>query len=264
MIASHAEIAELARSRFGTPNARLSRGHDLRFGRKGSTSVDLATGRWFDHEHGTGGMLRPARARPTPHDLWDAARPLARGSPAWLYWVERRCCAITPGMEIRAHAALWHEGRTVPGLVAAVRDARGALVAVHRTFLTRDGRKRDRRFWGKVGGGHVVVHDPGIHAGPGHLLIGEGLESTASAAAERPECLAWSALSASGVPGIALPPGVSHLTIAPDIDAAGTGQRAAAVLAARARARGIAVAIVAPDPPHVDFNDQHCASRREE
>jgi len=134
MTMSRDEIAALARARFGAPNARLSRGHDLRFGRKGSTSVDLATGRWFDHEAGAGGVLRPERARPSPQALWQASRPLGRFTPGWRYWVEQRCCAITPGLEIRAHPALWHDGSRVPGLVAAVRDADGALIAVHRTF----------------------------------------------------------------------------------------------------------------------------------
>jgi hypothetical protein len=257
---SRSEIADLARQKFGAPNARLSRGDEQRHGTHGSKVVDLATGAWFDHERGEGGVLRPPRELPTPQELWDQAHPLVRGSLGWRYWVDTRCCCITPGLDLREHGALWYDAnrKEVPGLVAAVRDARGAFIAIHRTFLDPRGAKFDRKAWGPIGGGHIVIHDPGAHAAPGHLLVGEGLESTSSAAAERPECLAWSALSVGGVSGLALPAvGVTHLTIAPDMDAAGTGQRAAAVLARRASDRGIAVEIIRPPRGFNDMNDLH-------
>jgi putative DNA primase/helicase len=255
-------ISEAASARWGELNRRLSSDHDLRFGRKGSISVRPDDGRWYDHEHGVGGVLRPERPRPAPRELWDGARPLARGRPGWQYWVEARCCCVFPGLDLREHGLLWYQGREVPGLVAAVRQVGGALVAVHRTFVTHDGQKVDRRFLGHVAGAHVVIHDPGPYAVADRLLVGEGLESTASAAAERPECVAWAALSAGGMRTVALPPGLTHLTIAPDMDVAETGQHAAAVLMARAEARGVRVEIIAAEPPHNDFNDQHRASRR--
>jgi hypothetical protein len=270
------EIAALACARWGQPNAKLSTRDELRFGNHGSLAVRLSDGAWYDHQVGAGGYLRAdgaaapigpisSRQAPTPRAIWDAATPLTRGSPAWIYWTERRCCCVYPRIDLRQHPGLYYtpERREVPGIVAAVRDARDALVAVHRTFLTPQGDKLERMGWGPVGGGHVLVHDPGPHAEPGHFLIGEGLESSASAAAERPWCIAWSALSAPGMRTVALPEGVVHLTIAPDMDDAGTGQRAAGVLMARARAAGIAVQVIAPDEPHGDFNDQHRASVQE-
>ena len=43
----------VARALFGEPSSATAR--ELRFGRRGSLSVRLDTGQWFDHENGTGG-----------------------------------------------------------------------------------------------------------------------------------------------------------------------------------------------------------------
>lgn len=48
-------IGPIARELLGDPNKHLSTQKKLRFGRKGSLSVDLPKARWFDHEGGEGG-----------------------------------------------------------------------------------------------------------------------------------------------------------------------------------------------------------------
>lgn len=48
-------IGPIARELLGDPNKHLSTQKELRFGRKGSLSVDLPKARWFDHEGGEGG-----------------------------------------------------------------------------------------------------------------------------------------------------------------------------------------------------------------
>lgn len=48
-------IGPLARSFFGEPNPAYSSEHELRYGARGSLSVDLRKGTWFDHEAGEGG-----------------------------------------------------------------------------------------------------------------------------------------------------------------------------------------------------------------
>lgn len=48
-------IEGVARTLLGEPNARLSSRTDLRFGAKGSLSVDTQAGTWYDHEAQTGG-----------------------------------------------------------------------------------------------------------------------------------------------------------------------------------------------------------------
>ena len=48
-------IETVARHYWGSPNAKLSRGIELRFGTNGSKSVDLEKGCWYDHENENGG-----------------------------------------------------------------------------------------------------------------------------------------------------------------------------------------------------------------
>lgn len=56
----------------GSPNSRLSRDGELRFGSKGSLSVDTKNGRWFDHEAGEGGGVLELIARKRGGTLADA------------------------------------------------------------------------------------------------------------------------------------------------------------------------------------------------
>ena len=85
-------------------------------------------------------------------------------------------------------------GSRHPALVSAVRDATGALMAVQRTYLSKDGRKAPfdpaRAALGPVWRGAVQL-DP---CGP-ELVVGEGMESTASAGYLL-GLPAWAALSA--------------------------------------------------------------------
>src|SRR4051794_40406513 len=48
-------IGPLAQSLLGEPNKAMSSAVELRYGKHGSLSVDLAKGTWFDHEAGVGG-----------------------------------------------------------------------------------------------------------------------------------------------------------------------------------------------------------------
>jgi len=48
-------IGPLAQSFFGEPNRAMSSEHELRYGKHGSLSVDLAKGTWYDHEIEQGG-----------------------------------------------------------------------------------------------------------------------------------------------------------------------------------------------------------------
>ena len=59
----------------GEPNERLSTPGELRFGTRGSLSVDLEKGRWFDHEANTGGGVLNLIERET-------GEPVAGGAAA--------------------------------------------------------------------------------------------------------------------------------------------------------------------------------------
>src|SRR5262245_66130669 len=48
-------IMQVALKLYGEPNKALSRDGELRFGARGSLSIDLKSDVWFDHEQGIGG-----------------------------------------------------------------------------------------------------------------------------------------------------------------------------------------------------------------
>jgi hypothetical protein len=48
-------LNDVARHFRGKPNRKMSKGHELRYGKNGSLSIDLRKGVWFDHETGEGG-----------------------------------------------------------------------------------------------------------------------------------------------------------------------------------------------------------------
>src|SRR5262245_43639267 len=55
----------VARFLLGEPNARMSSAHELRYGTRGSLSIDLQKGTWFDNEAGLGGGLLDLITRET-------------------------------------------------------------------------------------------------------------------------------------------------------------------------------------------------------
>jgi len=62
-------IEQMARERFGEPNMRMSRDGELRFGGKGSKSVNLRTGEWFDFENWSGGVLENKEPEPAANSV---------------------------------------------------------------------------------------------------------------------------------------------------------------------------------------------------
>jgi phage/plasmid primase-like uncharacterized protein len=80
---------------------------------------------------------------------WAQCVPLVPGDPVTLYLTRRGFGGVWPLPEVlRLHRALpyWHEGEnlgTFPAMVAPVIARDGRTVALHRTYLTADGRKAD-------------------------------------------------------------------------------------------------------------------------
>src|SRR4051794_31574504 len=58
-------IGPLAQSFFGEPNRAMSSEFELRYGARGSLSVDLKKGTWFDHEADEGGGVLDLVTRET-------------------------------------------------------------------------------------------------------------------------------------------------------------------------------------------------------
>jgi phage/plasmid primase-like uncharacterized protein len=126
-------------------------------------------------------------------------------------------------------------------------------MAVHRTFLTSDGRKAGvepaRASLGPVWGGAIRLHP---FAPDKPLILGEGVESAASAG-RMMGLPAWAAVSAGNLAaGVLLPPEARRVVVAADPDAAGTN--AARDAWTRWTAEGREVRIALPDGAW-DFND---------
>ena len=203
---------------------------------------------------------RRLHARPDPEPLqrteaalaiWQASRP-AKGTPAEAY-LRSRGFYLAPPPALRFQAGLKHpSGGVWPSMVALVtRSADGAPIAIHRTFLARDGRRKApvdpaKMMLGPCRGGVVRLADPGDV-----LMIGEGIE-TCLAAMEATGHPAWAALSTSGLRTLDLPKDVHDVIVLADGDEA--GEAAARECAWRWRREGRRVRI-ARTPQGWDFND---------
>ena len=124
-------------------------------------------------------------------------------------------------------------------------------LAIHRTFLARDGRGKapvdpSRMMLGLCRGGAVRLGEP-----QGTLLVGEGIE-TCLAAMQATGCPAWAALSTAGVRALDLPVAVREVIVLVDGD--DPGEAAASASAWRWKRQGRRVRL-ARAPRGLDFND---------
>lgn len=156
-----------------------------------------------------------------------------------------------------------------PSLVAAIRNADGELVTLHRTYLSSEGTKA------KVpGGGPTKKMMPIPHGmdvkgcsiplldigNSGVLGIAEGME-TALSAARATGIPTWAAVSAVLLECFEVPKGVGTVVIWADKDRSRTGEVSAQALAQRLEAQGVNVHIMLPATAipalakSVDWND---------
>lgn len=214
-----------------------------------------------------GGSAQPVRRRAIPpaqdasagdaarleraREAWCAAT-CVRGSPAVAYLAVRGLGHLTGSRALRWCPAISHPaGGRHPALLAMVQDVEGQPVGIHRTYVTPDGARARHLSPGKaslgpIGGGAVRLHA----AGP-ELVVGEGIESSASAGLML-DLPAWAALSTSGLHTLMLPDDVRNVVIAADPDP--PGEAAAQAAAARWTAEGRTVRIARPAGAG-DFND---------
>ena len=181
-------------------------------------------------------------------DLWTRSQPI-RGTKGETYLRARGITLPLPDT-LRFMPDICHPSscQWVSAMVALVEPTG----AVHRTFLTKQGRKLERNakmMLGACKGGSVR-----LLSGPGPLVVGEGIETTLSAAqllGDRTPS-AWAALSTSGMKSLQLPATPSDLIVA--ADSGEPGENAARSLAQRADALGWQVSIMTP-PDGQDWND---------
>lgn len=188
--------------------------------------------------------------------------PVSSGDPVHRYLCNRLVVSSLNVPEcIRFHPAMpyVHEGDVIgrfPAMVAPMVSRTGQVLALHRTYLTEDGRKaevpgpvrKQTPAAGLLRGSHIPLHQPL----DGSLGIGEGIETSFAA------CLA------SGVPTVAAysagnlaawdwPLGLKRLVIFADHDRAGA--EAADKLRTRALAAGLGVQVRTPASPGEDWAD---------
>lgn len=192
-----------------------------------------------------------ARKAEAAQKLWNEAKPID-GTIAANYLHRRGIDCALPD-SLRFHEDCRHPtGERFPAMIARV-DGCDAF-AVHRTYLSPDGRKASikpaKAMLGSVLGGAVHL----TACAGNRLVISEGIETGLSLACGllwEPANI-WAALSTSGMKAIRLPEQAGRLTIAIDGDSA--GRLAGEALARDATAKGWSVKMSEP-PDGYDFND---------
>lgn len=255
-----ASMGDLARYLLGEPNRRMSNRRELRFGRNGSLSVEIAgkkVGSWFDHSgelccpdgksyggpfdlimaaHHCGfrdaldtardflGSPRPDTAHEAPAIVLrstaddDEAARIARAMSCWDRSVDPRGTVVEE--YLRSRWIVLPDG--VAGdvirfcasprmMVALMRDIHtDEPCGIHRTFLTPEGAKIEKRMLGRAKGAAIKLSpDEDVTSG---LHIGEGIESTLSGMYV--DLLpAWCLGSAGAIAAFPVLAGVQSLTI---------------------------------------------------
>ena len=168
-------------------------------------------------------------------------------------YLASRGLRFPPPSTLRFHSGLKHPSNDVwPALVALVtRGDNDTPMAIHRTFLARDGRGKapvdpQKMMLGPCRGGAVRLAPAGDV-----LMVGEGIE-TCLAAMQARGYPAWAALSTSGLLTLDLPPEVRDVIVLADGDEAGKAAARGAALRWKREGRR---ARIAHPPQGMDFND---------
>ncbi len=200
-------------------------------------------------------IVTPAESEQTRRRLvgfWFHCEPVAR-TPAATYLERRGIGWLVQHADVRFRPECSHPtGARLPAMIWCVKDAAGSVCCLHRTYLTMDGSKANvnptKATWGPFAGGAVRLH-PACH----EMVVGEGIETTASAATIL-GVPGWAGIACGNLRSrLALPDTVRSVTIAVDHDA--PGLRAARGAAARWRKEGRKVQFALPDRVGRDFND---------
>ncbi len=123
--------------------------------------------------------------------IWREGEPAA-GTPVEAYLRSRGILMAELGAmpkSLRFHPHLWcvEAGRHLPAMLAAMVDADGTVVGLHRTFLAPGGQGKARGLaaaklmLGPCFGAAVRLFDPGAEGRPADVIaVGEGIETTLS------------------------------------------------------------------------------------
>jgi putative DNA primase/helicase len=183
--------------------------------------------------------------------IWQASRAVAGTTVAT--YLRSRGLDLPASPPLRFHAGLKHPlGGVWPAMVALVtHGATGSPIAVHRTFLAREGGGKApvdpaKMMLGPCSGGAVRLGEAGAA-----LMVGEGIE-TCLAVMQATGNAAWAALSTSGLRSLDLPRDIREVIVLADGDE--PGEAAAQECAKRWQREGRRVRIARP-PQGMDFNE---------
>jgi len=274
----------VARRLLGAPNEPLSSERELRYGSKGSLSIDLNKGTYYDWEHKQGGGVlefikrygnadpfawlrkegllpdRPSMGFSKTHvkrdnipsalAIWHQSVPAA-GTLVETY-LRSRGITLPPPLTLSFHPSLLHNPTDTywPAMVALVTREK-VILGIHRTYLARDGSgkadvKPKKMMLGPISGGAVRLA-PAAES----ICITEGIEDALSVMQVTGR-VAWASGSATGMKNLLLPDIVREVIICADNDPA--GENAADKASARWFLEHRYVRIARP-PPSKDWND---------
>lgn len=199
------------------------------------------------------------------NQLWAACQPLDHDDLAVRY-LRHRLRALPKLLPevLRFHPGLayWHDGKrigTFPAMVAALTSPSGELLALHRTYLSPEGRKATLPVGmpakkltaasGPVLGGCIRLSEP---TAAGLIGVAEGIE-TAMASSLIGNLPVVAAYSAAALAAWRWPQEVQQIAICGDNGAA--GEHATNHLADRATAAGLLVHKFVPTLPDMDWCD---------
>lgn len=176
------------------------------------------------------------------------------GSVVDRYLREERALTLSPdiaGSVVRWHRGMRYNDTTLDCMVCLMRNVlTDEPTAIHRTFLSRDGKKIDRRMLGVAKGAAIKIDREPNFAGA--LTIGEGFET---ALASRLAGLgpAWALGSAGSIQTFPVVAAIQRLTILAENDP--TSRRAVRVVKDRYLKSRRPVDVVTPRRGLTDFND---------
>ena len=175
------------------------------------------------------------------------------GSLAARYLRGRGIAEFGWASDLRFHPSCPFGGERLPCMVALYRDiTTNEPRAIHRTALSRDGHKIDRKALGRKRMAAIKLsEDAEVSV---CLSIAEGLETALAAAAEyyRP---IWALGDANAIGSFPVLSGIESVTIIVDNDVNGVGQRAARDCSERWTAAGREVFRILPTDPGADMAD---------
>ena len=192
-----------------------------------------------------------AKRSQTAFAIWHATKP-ADGTLVETYLASRGLQVRLP-LRLRFHPGLKHiSGSIWPAMVALVTvGVDDTPIAIHRTFLARDGSGKapisDQKMMLGPCRGAAVRLGPATDV----VMVGEGIESCLAAILATGNT-AWAALSTSGLLSLDLPSTVREVIVLADGD--DPGEAAAQDCAWRWKREGRHVRIARP-PQGMDFND---------